>query len=252
MKSLSGKNALVTGGSRGIGAGIALKLAAEGARVIINYHNDQRAAEDVVSTIVSAGGWAKAFQADIANVSENRALAETAAAEFSNLGGRLNTLVCNAGICMPRPLEQIEESDFDLQFTTNVKAVLFGVQSAAKIFGNDGGTILIIGSINGQYPIPGEAVYSATKAAVASLTVSFAAELGPRGIRINTLAPGLTGTDMVRDIYKAQEVADTVARTPLRRLGRPEDIANVAAFLVSDQSAWITGDVITASGGLCI
>jgi 3-oxoacyl-[acyl-carrier protein] reductase len=186
----------------------------------------------------------------MASVPQTQALIAGAAAEFSDLGGRLDILVCNAAVCVPKPLAQIDEPDFDRHFATNVKAVLFGAQAAAQAFGNNGGVILIIGSVNGKRPAPGASVYSGTKAAVEAITIALASELGPRGIRINTIAPGLTSTDMANTFYKPEDMANFAAATALRRIGTPEDIAKAAAFLVSDAAAWITGDVITASGGL--
>ncbi len=250
MAQLSGKCALVTGASRGIGAAIALQLAAGGARVIVNYQTNRKAADAVVAAIQSSGGWAKAVQADVANIAQTRALIAGAAAEYENLGARLDILVCNAGICVPKPLAEVDEPDFDLHFATNVKAVLFGAQAAAQAFGDAGGAILIIGSLNGKRPANGASVYSAAKAAVEAITISLAQELGPRGIRINTIAPGLTDTDMVNNFYKPEDLDAAAAATALRRLGTPADIAKAAAFLVSDDAGWITGDVVTASGGL--
>jgi 3-oxoacyl-[acyl-carrier protein] reductase len=250
MPKLHGKCALITGASRGIGAGIARVLAADGAKIIINYRGNRDAAETTVAAIRAAGGWAEAMQADVANVAGTKALVAAAAARFAELGQRLDIFIANAGVCTPNPLDKLDEAEFDHQFNTNVKAVLFGAQAAASSFGNAGGVILVIGSLNGRQPAAGAAIYSATKAAVAAITVSLAQELGPRNIRINTLAPGLTHSDLVDNFYKPEDFEKVAEMTALRRIGEPEDIGKAAAFLVSDDAGWITGEIITASGGL--
>ena len=250
IKKLAGKGVLVTGGSRGIGAAIAGRLAAEGARIIVNFHISRREAEQVVAEIGACGGRAQAVGADIADMQQMQALVNNAAARLAEAGGRLDVLVNNAGIAEPAELEAIDEAHFDRQFATNVKSVLFGSQAVARVFGDQGGSIINISSINARAPGPGYAIYSATKAAVEAITVALARELGPLGVRVNAVAPGTTLTDMTRRVLTAPLEAAVVNRTALRRLGAPDDIAKVVAFLASDDAAWITGEVITASGGL--
>jgi 3-oxoacyl-[acyl-carrier protein] reductase len=250
MRRLEGKGVLVTGGSRGIGAAIARRLAHEGARMIVNFHTSKSEAEQVVADIAVHEGWAEIAQADIANMHEVQALVSNAAARLTAAGGRLDVLVSNAGIAEPAKLEEIDEPLFDRQFATNVKSVLFGAKTAARIFGDQGGAIINISSVNGRMPAPGAAIYSGTKAAVEAITVALARELGPLGVRVNAVAPGTTATDMTRRVLTAELEAMAVSRTALRRIGAPDDIAKVVAFLASDDAAWITGEIITASGGL--
>lgn len=250
MGRLKGKGALVTGSSRGIGAAIARQLAHEGAQVIVNFRSSRLKAEQLVADIVAQGGWAEALQADIADMQQVQALVNDASARLAAIGGRLNVLVCNAGTVEPASLEDIDEAQFDRQFASNVKSVLFSAQTAARVFGEQGGAIINISSINARMPGPGYSVYSSTKAAVEAITIALARELGPRGVRVNAVAPGTTATDMTNRVVTAELAAATVSRTALRRVGAPDDIAKVVAFLASDDAAWITGEVITASGGL--
>ena len=250
MGRLDGKGALVTGGSRGIGAAIARRLAHEGAHVIINFRESKVKAEQVVSDIATNGGRAEAVQADIADGRQLRALIEHADARLNAAGRRLDVLVNNAGIADRGGLEQIDEADIDRQFATNVKSVILSAQAVARVFGEQGGAIINISSISARLPGPGYAVYAGTKAAVEAITVALARELGPRGVRVNAVAPGTTDTDMTRRVLTAELEEMTANRTALRRLGRPDDIAKVVAFLASDDAAWVTGEIITASGGL--
>jgi 3-oxoacyl-[acyl-carrier protein] reductase len=250
MGRLKGKGALVTGSSRGIGAAIARQLAHEGARVIVNFRSSRLKAEQLVADIVAQGGWAEALQADIADMQQVQALMNDASARLAAIGGRLNVLVCNAGTVEPARLEEIDEAQFDRQFGSNVKSVLFSAQAVARIFGEQGGAIINISSINARMPSPGYSIYSSTKAAVEAITIALARELGPRGVRVNAVAPGTTATDMTHRVLTPEQAATTVSRTALRRVGVPDDIAKVVAFLASDDAAWITGEVITASGGL--
>lgn len=241
---------LVTGGSRGIGAAIAHRLASEGAAVVINFRSSTRDAQQVVSDITSEGGWAHALQADVANQRQVQALLRDADTQLATIGRRLDVLVSNSGIAEPASLVELDEAQFDRQFATNVKSALFGAQAAADIFGDRGGVIINISSINSRMPTQGLSIYSATKAAVEAITVALAHELGPRNIRVNAIAPGTTMTDMTRRVLTDELEAKAVNRTALRRIGLPDDIAKVVAFLASDDAAWITGEVITASGGL--
>ncbi|PRD43736.1 oxidoreductase [Phyllobacterium phragmitis] len=247
MKRLEGKTAIVTGASKGIGAGIARELAAEGARVVVNYASSRKGADDVVAAITEAGGQAIAVQASVANGEDvKRLFAETLSAF-----GRLDILVNNAAVYGQTALDAITVEEFRRQFDTNVLGVIQTIQEAARHFGPSGGSIVNIGSIDSVRAVPGMAVYSATKGALDCLTRAFAAELGSRGIRVNTLAPGGTHTEGIESVgfIGSPFEKDMIEKTPLGRLGQPQDIAKAAAFLASDDAAWITGDRLVASGG---
>lgn len=250
MGRLDSKGILVTGGSRGIGAAIARRLAQEGASVIISFHSSENDARRVIADIEADGGWAHALQADVGDVLQVQALLKNADAHLSAVGRRLNVLVNNSGICEPARLQELDEMQFDRQFAINVKSVIFGAQAAATIFGDRGGVIINISSINGRLPTQGASIYSASKAAVEAATIALAHEMGPQNVRVNAVAPGTTMTDMTRRVLTDELEAKAIGRTALRRIGQPDDIAKVVAFLVSDEAAWITGEVITASGGL--
>ncbi|WP_321897059.1 SDR family NAD(P)-dependent oxidoreductase [Burkholderia cepacia] len=250
MSRLEKKGVLVTGGSRGIGAAIARRLAKDGALVIVNFRTSTGDAERVVSDIIADGGWAESLQADVSNVRQVRTMVNEAAARFSAAGSRLDVLVNNAGIAEPAQLDKLDELQFDRQFSTNVKSVLFATKAAASVFGDRGGAVINISSVNGRLPTQGASIYSGTKAAVEAITVALARELGPRGVRVNAVAPGTTMTDMTRRVLTAELEELIVGRTALRRVGVPDDIAKVVAFLASDDAVWITGEVVTASGGL--
>lgn len=243
---LAGKVALVTGGSRGIGAAIAAKLAHDGAKVIVNYLTDAAAAEHIVQNIIAAGGSAVAVQADVSQVVSATPLVEAAVRCF----GSLDILVNNAALLRPGPVDSLVEADFDDQFAANVKSVLFLSQAAARRIGENGGSIINIGSINGRHPNPRAIIYSAAKAAVEALTTALAREWGPRGIRVNAVAPGATATDMLLTNNPPEHLHAMTDRTALGRIGAPGDIADVVAFLASDEARWITGETITVSGGL--
>jgi 3-oxoacyl-[acyl-carrier protein] reductase len=243
---LMGKVALVTGGARGIGAAIAAKLARDGAKVVINYRANAEAAGRTVQEIISAGGEAFAVQADVSQVSATALLVEAALQKF----GGLDILVNNAALLRAGPVDALVEADFDEQFATNVKSVLFLSQAASRAFGCSGGAIVNISSINGRFPSSNAAIYSATKAAVEALTVALARESGLRGIRVNAVAPGATATEMLLANNPPEHLQAMTNRSALGRLGQPDDIADVVAFLVSDEARWITGETITVSGGL--
>jgi 3-oxoacyl-[acyl-carrier protein] reductase len=247
MKRLEGKTAIVTGASKGIGAGIAKELAAQGARVVVNYASSRKGADDVVAAITDAGGQAIAVQASVASGEDvKRLFAETLSAF-----GRLDILVNNAAVYGPTPLDAITVEEFRRQFDTNVLGTIQTIQEAVRHFGPSGGSIVNIGSIDSVRAVPGMAVYSATKGALDCLTRAFAAELGSRGIRVNTLAPGGTHTEGIESVgfIGSPFEKDMIDKTPLGRLGQPQDIAKAAAFLASDDAAWITGDRLVASGG---
>ncbi|HLV81470.1 MAG TPA: 3-oxoacyl-ACP reductase family protein [Chthonomonadaceae bacterium] len=246
MNRLEDKAAVVTGASRGIGAAIARRLAAEGAQVLVNYHRSAEAAEKVVAGIEAAGGRAFAAQADMADLAQIRRLF----AAVRDRWGRLDILVNNAGVARFRPLEEIEADDYERQFAVNVRGVLFATQEAARLMAETGGRIINISSGAAAAAPPGASVYSASKAAVETLTRVYAAELGPRGITVNAISPGLIQTDMLDAVIPAEARQTMIARTPLRRLGTPEEIADAVAFLASEEARFITGQVLAVSGGL--
>jgi len=248
MTRLQGKVAVVTGASKGIGAGIAKALAAEGAAVVVNYGSSPEGAEEVVREIRQGGGRAVAVRADVAKVGDVEQLFAEVKATF----GSVDILVNNAGVYRFTPIEELTEVEFHRQFDTNVLGLLLATQQAVKHFGSEGGSVINIGSAAIEMAPPTSAVYTATKAAVVSITQVLSKELGPRKIRVNTIAPGGVETEGVHamGLIGSEMERDMVARTPLGRMGQPEDIAPIAAFLASPDSRWITGEVILASGGL--
>jgi 3-oxoacyl-[acyl-carrier protein] reductase len=248
MAKLSGKVAVVTGASKGIGAGIARTLGEAGAAVVVNYSSDRAGAERVVADIVKREGKAIAVQADVSKAADiERLFAETRRAF-----GALDILVNNAGVYAFAPLGNVTEEHFHRIFNTNVLGLILTTQEAAKHFGPTGGSIINIGSVVSQKAIPGAVVYSGTKGAVDSVTRVLAAELAPRKIRVNSLNPGGVETEGTHTagIVGSDLEKQMVAQTPLGRLGQPGDIAKVALFLASADSDWLTGELLTASGGL--
>ena len=249
MANLNGKVAIVSGASKGIGAAIAERLAADGAAVVVNYASSAAGAEVVVSRITAQGGKAKAVQGDLSKPADAKALVESTVRDF----GRLDILVNNAGVYEFLPLDQIDETHFDRHFGLNVKGLLFATQAAARAFGEHGGSIINLSSIVSLSPIANGSVYSATKASVDAFTKSLAAELGPRNILVNSVLPGPVETEGFRDMAGSDEIAaNFVPQTPLRRIGQPRDIASVVSFLASDDAGWVTGQVIPVTGGLRI
>lgn len=246
MSKLGKKVALVTGGSRGIGAAIAKRLAADGASVAITYAKDTSAASAVVKAIELGGGKAIAIQADSANVEAVKGAVEKAVATF----GRLDVLVNNAGVYKFTPLEGVTEDEFHRQFDTNVLGLILATQEAAKYF-NGGGSVINVGSVVSRMLPPASVIYSATKGAVDAVTGVLAKELGPKKIRVNSINPGLVITEGTHAAGVAGSDFETqaVALTPLGRAGQPEDIAPVAVFLASDDSYWVTGETLAVSGG---
>jgi 3-oxoacyl-[acyl-carrier protein] reductase len=240
---LAGRVALVTGASRGIGAAIALRLAADGANVVVNYHSNREAADGIVHEIVSRGGNAHALQADIKQVAD----VEHLIVEATRLYGGLNILVNNAGQAGGRPLGEIDEALFDSMIAANLKSVLFASQAAARVFPDNAGAIVNIGSLGHRHPRQSH-LYPLAKSAVEFLTISLANALAPRGVRVNAVSPGLIDTDMLRS-FPPDLIAEFLARTPLGRTGKPEEIATVVAFLVSDDASYITGETIPVGGG---
>ncbi len=241
---LSGKVALVTGASRGIGAAIAIRLSQEGAKVVLNYNNSQEAANLVVQRIKDAGGEAVALRADVGNVEAAEDLVGSAVQHF----GKLDILVNNAGIGVIAKFGEIDEAQFDATINTNVKSVLFVSQAAARVFRDNQCSIVNLSSLRVRQPGLSH-LYSASKAAVQTLTVTIAGALAPRGIRVNAIAPGPIKTEMLGAM--APEILKQIlASTPLGRMGDPDEIARVAAFLVSDEASYITGETIAVGGGL--
>jgi len=247
-KTLHGKVAVVTGASKGIGAQIARTLAKAGASVAVNYSSDAEGAQRVVSDIVAQGGKALAIQASVAKAQDVARLF----AETKKTLGTPDILVNNAGVFAFSPLEGVETAEFHRQFDTNVLGTILASQAAANAFGDKGGSIINISSIVSTGAISGSVVYSATKGAVDAVTRVLAAELGPRKIRVNTLAPGMVETEGTHTagFIGSDFEKNAVAGTPLGRIGQPDDIAEVALFLASDASRWITGERIEAGGGL--
>jgi len=247
-KKLAGKVALVTGASKGIGAAIAAHLAAEGASVVVNYAKSKEGADRVVAGITGKGGKAVAVQADMARESDVQRLF----AETKKTFGKLDILVNNAGIYEFSPIEGVTGANFHKQFDLNVLGLLFASREAAREFGSQGGSIINISSIAGIAPPPNGSVYSATKAAVDAVTKSLAQELGPRNIRVNSINPGMVETEgfHAAGIPASGFEKQLLARTPLGRVGQPDDIAPVAVFFASQDSAWITGETLTVGGGL--
>jgi 3-oxoacyl-[acyl-carrier protein] reductase len=245
---LAGKVAVVTGASKGIGAAIASHLAAEGAAVVVNYSASKAGADRVVSEIASRGGKAVAIQADMTQQPQIERLFSEAKQRFD----RLDVLVNNAGIYEFAPLEEITAEHFRKQFDLNVLGLLFASQAAAKHFDKAGGSIINISSVVATMAVPNASVYSATKAAVSAITRSLAKELGPRKIRVNSINPGMVETEGVHaaGIAESDFRKQIEAQTPLGRIGQPHDIAPAAAYLASDDSAWITGESFYISGGL--
>jgi 3-oxoacyl-[acyl-carrier protein] reductase len=243
-----GKVAVVTGASKGIGASIALHLAAEGAAVVVNYSSSKEGADRVVAEIAGRGGKAVAVQANVADQGEIRRLFAEAKQAF----GKVDVLVNNAGVYNFAPLEEVTAEHFHKMFDLNVLGLLLASQEAAKQFGPDGGSIINISSVAATAAPATASVYSATKAAVDAVTKSLAKELGPRKIRVNSINPGMVETEGVHaaGIAESDWRKQTEAQTPLGRIGQPRDIAPAAVFLASSDSSWITGETFYISGGL--
>lgn len=247
MGKLTGKVAVVTGASKGIGASIAQELANDGAAVVVNYSSSPQQAQALVANIQSAGGRAKAVRADVSKPAEAKQLVDAAVSEF----GRLDILVNNAGVYDFLPLPQVTEEHFDRMFDLNVKGLLFATQAAAGAMDEHGGSVINIGSMASVLAPPAASVYSGTKGAVDVITKSLAAELGPRKILVNAVLPGPVETEGYRATPDVEQIAEVfVPRTPLWRVGQPHDIATVVSFLASPEAGWITGQTIQAAGGL--
>ncbi len=246
-KKLAGKAAVVTGASKGIGAAIAKQLADEGAAVVVNYSSDKEGAERVVAEITRGGGRAVAVRANLANPTEIRRLFSSAREAF----GRLDVLINNAGVYEFAALEEVTPEHFHKLFDLNVLGLILATQEAVKHFGPEGGSVVNISSVVSTLGFPNAAVYSATKAAVDAVTRSLAKELGPRKIRVNSINPGMVVTEGLHSagIAESDMQRETVAQTPLGRIGKPDDIAPAAVYFASPDSKWITGETLFISGG---
>lgn len=247
MKKLSGKVAVVTGASKGIGAAIAKEYAANGALVVVNYSSSKEGAERIVKEIIAQDGKAIAIQADVAKSADVVRLFEETKKAF----GRLDVLVNNAGIYKFGTIEDVNEEEFHRQFNTNVLGLLLSTREAVKYFDAKGGNIINISSVISTNPLPGSAIYAGTKGAVDSISVGLSRELAPRNIRVNNISPGGIETEGTHTagIIGSELEKQIVAQTPLGRLGQPQDIAKIALFLASDDAGWVTGERIQGSGG---
>ncbi|HSA63661.1 MAG TPA: glucose 1-dehydrogenase [Nitrospira sp.] len=241
MKSLSGKVAIVTGASNGIGRAIAERLADEGAIVVVNYSKSAEKAQQVVAGIQGKGGKALAVQADMSQVTDARRLVVDTVKQFN----RLDILVNNAGKFMPKPLEETTESDFDSVVALNAKGPYFAMQEAARVM-KDGGRVVNISTAWTHLHFPGATAYLGSRAALEQYTKGLAQELAPKGITVNTVSPGFTETGMMTEEYRQIGIQ----LSPMKRLGVPKDIADVVAFIVSEEARWLTGQTIQAGGGI--
>ena len=247
MSKLTGKVAVVTGASKGIGAAIARSLAAQGASVVVNYASSKAGAEKVVAAITAAGGSAVAIGGDVSKKPEAQGIIDAAIKNF----GRLDILVNNSGVYEFSPISEVTEEQFHKIFNINVLGLLLTTQAAVKHMG-EGASIINIGSVVSRITPPNSSVYTATKGAVDAITGVLARELGPRKIRVNALNPGMVETEGTHSagFIASDFEKQTVGQTPLGRIGQPGDIAAIAVFLASDDSAWLTGEQLLAGGGL--
>ncbi len=245
---LKDKVAIVTGASKGIGASIAKHLAAEGAAVVVNYSTSKEGAEKVVAEIVKKGGKAIAIQANVARPVEIKRLFADAIKAY----GKLDILVNNAGVYEFIPLEDVTAEHFHRMFDLNVLGLVLASQEAVRHFDSAGGCIINISSVASVLALPNASVYSATKAAVDTITKSLSTELGPRKIRVNSVNPGMVETEGVHagGFAEGDFRRETEAKTPFGRIGQPEDIAPAVVFLASNDAAWVTGQTLFVSGGL--
>lgn len=246
-KKLEGKVAVVTGASKGIGAEIARQLAAEGASVVVNYSASKAGADKVVADVTAKGGKAVAVKGDVSKPEEVKRLFAEAKTAF----GRVDVLVNNAGIYEFSPLDGVTPEHFHKQFDLNVLGLILATQEAARQFGPAGGAVVNISSVAAAAALPNASVYSATKAAVDAVTRSLAAELGPKGVRVNSVNPGMIETEgtHAQGITESEFRKQIEAQTPLGRIGRVDDVAPVVTFLASEDAKWVTGQVLYVSGG---
>ena len=242
---LANKIALVTGASKGIGASIAKHLGAAGATVIVNYATSQSGADKIVAHITADGGKATAIQGDFSKLEDITRTFD----EIKQTHGKLDILVNNAGVYSFGAIEQVTPEEFYRQFNLNVLGLLLAIKEAIPLMGTEGGSVINIGSAVGSMPPANSAIYSATKAAVDSLTVSLSKEFGSRKIRVNSLNPGFVATEGQQGFLEGDVYDMAIKSTPLGRVGQPEDIGPIAVFLASEDSHWLTGQRILASGG---
>ena len=250
MSKLNEKVGVVTGASKGIGARIAKALAREGARVVVNYASDRNGAERVVREIESNGGEALVAGGSVATAAGIQELIGATKERF----GTIDVLVNNAGVFGMAPIEALDEAEFDRQYNTNVKGLLFVTKAALPLFPQEGGSIINVSSVVSTRGFPGNSIYSGTKGAVDAITRVLAAELGPRGIRVNAINPGLIETEGTTSAgFTSGGNSDfekmVVAMTPLGRVGRTDDVADAAVFLASDDARWVSGETIRVAGG---
>lgn len=248
VSKLTGKVAVVTGASKGIGAGIAKELAAAGASVVVNYASSKEGADRVVAEIESKGGKAVAIQADVSKAADvARLFAETKTAY-----GALDILVNNAGVYRFGALDGLTEEEFHRQFNTNVLGLLLTTKEGVKHFGAAGGSVINIGSTISQLPMPNSSIYTATKSAVDAITQVLSKELADKNIRVNSINPGGVETEGTHaaGVIGSDMEKQLVAQTPLGRIGQPRDIGTIAVFLASTDSGWLTGERLLASGGM--
>ena len=243
--NLEGKVAVVTGASRGIGAATAERLARDGATVVVNYSRSEKDAADVVSRIKKAGGSASMHGADMSDPAQAKGLIEATFKEQ----GRLDILVNNASVANFLPLEAIDEEHVRAHLDLNVTGIVFATQAAAAYLPRDGGRVINVSALGATKPTPGISLYSASKAALNALTRVWAMELGPRGITVNAVSPGPVETEMFRAAATEDVAEYLISRTPLGRIGTPDDVAGVIAFLASADGRWVTGEVIDVGGG---
>lgn len=250
MKKLTGKVAVVTGASKGIGAAIAKQLAADGASVVVNYATSREGAEKVVSEIAAAGGKAIAVGASVASESD----VDSLFAEASKAYGRVDILVNNAGVYGFAPLQDVTAGEYKRQYDTNVLGLLLTTKAALPHFPSEGGSVINISSVASALAPAASSVYSSTKGAVDTITKTLAKELGPRKIRVNAINPGYIITEGTHSagIVGSDFEANAIASTPLGRAGQPDDVAPPVSFLASDDARWITGETIFVSGGAAI
>ncbi len=247
MSKLSGKVAIVTGASKGIGAAIAKSLAANGASVVVNYASSKEGADKVVAAITAAGGKAVAVKGSVAKAADAKAIVDAAIKTY----GHLDVLVNNAGVYDMKPLEEITEEHYHQIFDVNVLGLLLVTQEAAKHLPK-GGSIVNVSSVVSRITPPNSAVYTGTKGAVDAITGVLAKELGPKGIRVNSVNPGMVETEGTHSAgFIGSDFENwAVSSTPLGRIGQPHDIASVVTFLASDDAGWLTSQLLIASGGM--
>jgi 3-oxoacyl-[acyl-carrier protein] reductase len=248
MKKLANKVAVITGASKGIGAGIAKSLAAAGASVVVNYASAKAGAEKIVAEITADGGKAIAVQGNVSNADDVTRLFDETTKAF----GAVDILVNNAGVYKFGGIEEISAEDFHTQFNTNVLGLLLATQGAVKNFNANGGSIINIGSVVSNIAPPGSSIYTATKGAVDAITHVLAKELGSKNIRVNSINPGMVETEGAHaaGFIGSDFEAEIVKTAPLGRIGQPDDIAAVSVFLASEDSHWLTGEILIASGGI--